>query len=233
MLRGSNSLSYFRVCYTLLTRVHAWLHSVAKLGSPADLQAFSAASRSVFETAVDMVLIQHQEKQSVAKLLAWERSSKLRYAERRSAHGDEPDALEFIKRHRKAVLDLRTETWGLDRRGKPISPDRWTGRHLGDDAKLAEGFCNAGFTKFYALRYTQACWYVHGSGVLGFLEVPDQMFPELCALALHDLCVFGQICAEYSLRLVNAFDEISEERFRQLKQQLGVRGLVAIGGLQH
>lgn len=224
--RELNALPFRRICHALFLRVQAWLVSLSRLGEPGDFQATSAAARAVFETAIDLVLIHHQEKQSVGKLIVWERSCKLRYAERHAAYNGDADALEFVRVNRKAILSEREATWGANKNGKPIAPERWTGRNLEHDAKAAELYVPAaGFARFYSESYVPACWYVHGSGVVGILEVPADFFPTLSALALHKVCIFGQVCAEYALRLFGRFDEISESRFKELQSQMGMTGL--------
>jgi hypothetical protein len=228
--RELDALPYRRTCHTLFLRVQAWLVSLSKLDEPGDFQASSAAARAVFETAIDMVLIQHQEKQSVVKLMAWERSCKLKYAERHSAHSNDPDVLDFIAKNRQAILSEREAAWGLNKNGKPLSPDRWTARNLEQDARAAEGHLpQTRFIKFYSENYAPACWYVHGSGVIGLLEIPRDFFPTLSALALHHVCIFGLVCAEYALRLFNVFDAISEARFRRLENEMGMAGLAIAG----
>lgn len=219
--REVNALPYRRICRELFLRVQAWLQSVAKLNDPADFQAASAASRSIYETAVTMVLIHHEERQSVRKLMTWEESCKLKYAERRNSTKPEEHTRTFIKRNSARILADREATWGRNRHGKPNCPDRWTGRNLEADAKKADQYASAGFVRFYNENYTQTCWYVHGTGVVGFLDIPHDRFPLLCGLALHDVSSFSQVCAEYALRLFNRFDAISEERLKLLRDQLG------------
>ncbi|HET9954948.1 MAG TPA: DUF5677 domain-containing protein [Polyangiaceae bacterium] len=224
--RELNALPYRRICHALFLRVQAWLNSLSKLDEPGDFQAASAAARGIFETAIDMVLIQHQEGQSVIKLMAWERSCKLKYAERHSAHSNELHVIEFVRDNKRAILSERESTWGKNKNGKPIAPERWTGRNLEQDAKAADAYVpKASFVRFYSESYVPACWYVHGSGVVGILEVPAAFFPTLSALALHKVCVFGLVCTEYALRLFNVFDEIGQSRFARLQSEMGTLAL--------
>lgn len=219
--RKVDPLPYRRVCLTLELRVQAWLGSLCKMDTPGDFQAASAACRSLFETAIDMVLIFHQEGQSVKKLLAWQRSNKLKYAKRLNTFAPEENITRFIQDNEQDIRRERAQTWGTDRNGKPLVPDRWTGRNLEQDAEAAERYLSAGFKRFYAERYASTCWYVHGSGVLGILEFPAESFPDLCAIAMHNACNFGMICGEYALRLYDEFDDVSQQRLQALKEQMG------------
>jgi hypothetical protein len=229
--REPNVLPHRRICHALFLRVHAWLNSVSKLDEAVDFQGTSAAARAVFETAIDLVLVQHEENQSVHKLLAWERSCKLKYAERQATHSSEPHVIEFIDKNKVAIVAEREATWGKTRNGKPVTPERWTARNLDQDARAAQLYVpTSHFVKFYSQHYIPACWYVHGSGVVGISEVPADFFPTLSALALHDVCVFGQICAEYALRIFDAFDDISASRFKRLQEEMGRVSLALTAG---
>jgi hypothetical protein len=65
------------------SRSLAWLRSIKKLDETSDIQAVTVASRSLFEAAVDLVLIRHEPKQySFDMMFAWERSAKLAHAEK-------------------------------------------------------------------------------------------------------------------------------------------------------
>jgi hypothetical protein len=65
----------------LFLRVIAWLRTVDKLRHPGDFQAAATAARTLFEVAVDLTLLDFDRKtQPLAKLLAWERSAKLKHA---------------------------------------------------------------------------------------------------------------------------------------------------------
>ncbi len=217
-------LPYHQVCYTLLLRVRAWLQTLNKLDHPGDFQAVHAASRSVFETAIDLVLIYHQENRSVKKLVAWQHSTKLKYSKRLLEYGLDEAAEDFIRQNEARIQAERLETWGKDRRGRTIVPERWTGRSLKEDAVEAEKHLS-GFVRFYLTRYSPSCWFVHGSGVTGLLEFPPERFPELCAMATKNTCDFALVCSEYALKLFDLYDPISEQRFKQLEEQMAITAL--------
>lgn len=218
--RTSNNMPYGQVCSTLLLRVRAWLGTLSKLDSPTDFQAVHAASRSIFETAIDMVLILHQEKQDITKLLAWERSAKLRAAERMVESTPNSKALKFIECRKDKVQTERNLIWPT-RDGKPRShPERWTGRDLRRDAEKAESYLSAGFVRFYLERYSTTCWNVHGSGAAGIWDLRSDAFPDICSMAMKSACEFALVCVEYSLRLFDAFDEISEARLKRLREEM-------------
>lgn len=218
--RTSNNMPYGQVCSTLLLRVRAWLGTLSKLDSPADFQAVHAASRAIFETAIDMVLILHQEKQDITKLLAWERSAKLRAAERMVESTPDADALKFIECKSDKVQAERDLIWPT-RSGKPRShPDRWTGRDLRRDAEEAEKYLSAGFVRYYLERYSITCWNVHGSGAAGIWDMRSDAFPDICSRAMNSACEFGLVCVEYSLRLFNAFDENHERELKRLREEM-------------
>lgn len=218
--RKSNNMAYGNVCSTLLLRVRAWLGTLSKLDSPADFQAASAASRATFETAIDMVLLFHEEKQNIAKLLAWERSTKLKAAERMVVSKADPHASEFIRRYQATIRTERNQVWPTRNGKQRDAPDRWTGRDLRKDAVEAEKYLSSGFVAFYLERYSLACWHVHGSGATGIWDMPASAFPDICSNAMYDACQFGLVCAEYALKLFDAYDEISEARVTWLRQEL-------------
>lgn len=76
--QGASDADYFR---DVLLRMLAWTHTLMKLREPADFQAVTVASRTLFENAVDVTILHFDPSNPPAKLLAWEASSKLKAGE--------------------------------------------------------------------------------------------------------------------------------------------------------
>jgi hypothetical protein len=203
-----------------MLRVSKWLETLSRTSSSDDFQAVHTAARSIFETSIDLVLIFHEEKGSVRKVLGWQQSSKLRALERLRRLAPDSELLPYIRLNEASILAEREALWGLNKNGEPNTPERWTKRNLEQDAIKAESYFSGGFVRFYAERYASTCWYVHGSGVTGIWELPDDRFANACSLAIRDAHNFALVCVEYALRLFDSFDEISEARIGRLNREM-------------
>ncbi|HYQ02747.1 MAG TPA: hypothetical protein VER96_28945 [Polyangiaceae bacterium] len=207
-----------------IIRVHGWLRSVAKLNHPGDFQPVLAASRAIFEVAIDLSLLNRDPTQTCAKLLAWEDSAKLHSAERLKsfcdAHPNQgPPAgtqaiLAFLAQ-RPRVLALRSLHWSHQ-----SHPPRWTGRNLGQDADSADRLSPSGFAEYYNARYPQICWNVHGSGLAGVRGISEENFPGLTMFGFAESANFALIAAREALALVGKWDPVSQVRFEHLEKEL-------------
>jgi len=93
-----------------LHRAIAWLHSLGKLDGPADFQAVTAATRALFEGALDVTLMHFDARIRTREVGGLERSAKLKHADAvaaflataaRPAKPDEQPILDF--RHREGA----------------------------------------------------------------------------------------------------------------------------------
>ncbi len=200
-----------------LIRVHGWLRSLCRLNHACHFQAILSASRSLFEIAVDLTILRFDTRNDCAKLLAWEDSNKFRFAERtvNFAGGNTTDprvrnATRYISQNRPRIDALRNTYWNGHH---PRS--RWTGNSLDRDAVLADGFDQRGFAEYYNYRYPEVCWSVHGTGLTGVRHLDESTFPGLAAFGFAESSNFALIAAEQGLALLNAFDLITEHRFKQ------------------
>jgi hypothetical protein len=217
------------VGYVMLLKVIGWLRSIDKLREPADYQAAAACVRSLFEIGVDLTLLVHANTEHpMEKLLAWERSAKLRHAETMRRYlegqkelpvGETTPMLDFANRFRQNIEAERERYWPAQPGKKSQHPARWTGRTLSDDAEEADSLSPKGFVRFYRLRYQQICWHVHGSGTLGLSGIDELAFPGIIALALAEIAEFATVAAEMVLRLVEEWSPETERRFVELSRR--------------
>lgn len=196
----------------LLTRIECWFESLVRLNHPLHFQAVLACSRAMFELSVDLTLIVLQEGKSFNGLMVWQDSVKLSWAERRLRHdpGNE-NARAFLESDGDRVLEARRERWG-DARHRA----RWTGNSLEADARKADELRASGFNEYYNEQYPQACWHVHGSGVLALIETPLDMFPYFSTRGLKDIAHFSVVACRMLLELVGAYDDKLEVTFEEL-----------------
>jgi hypothetical protein len=213
-----------RQFHGVFLRTLAWMHTLTKLNEPVDFQAVVVASRALFEIAVDTVLMLRDPKANPAeKMIAWEDSAKLKSATRaveffaRAGHAvSEPcvPMQDYVKKHAARIERLRATYWP-GKNGKGRHPDRWTGRHLGEDAAAADALLPSGdFTEFYATVYPARCWNTHGSGLAGVRHLDSAEFPGVSALAFGDCATFALLVAEEGLRAMALWSEVVEREFK-------------------
>ncbi len=203
-------------------RAHAWLGTFEKLNQPSDFQAVIAGTRAVFEITVDLALLHYDRANlPVAKMVAWERSAKLKAAERtrrcyenRQLPEHLHERVAFIDRESTRIQEERARVW--PGRSPTSHPDRWTARPLEADAMAADGFGPFGFRDFYDDRFAQLCWGTHGSSIAIVRNISPEHFPTLAAMAFRDVAGFGVLASELVLRYFGVFDAIAEAKFRLL-----------------
>jgi hypothetical protein len=164
----------------------AWQASLMRLTSPSDFQAVFSAARSLLEIVVDAVLIQH-EPDGPARVRDWEDSAKLKHAQAieryfagQAADGEFGHAIRFAQREGARINAARVARNWVDRNGAARHPDRWTQRHLGDDARAADAFeTGLDLHRIYETKYRQMCWYVHGAAAVGVMQIGGENFPTL------------------------------------------------------
>ncbi len=228
--------------FGLYLRALAWVRSLWKLDEPGDFQAVMVASRTLFEIAVDVTILQFDTAANPpAKMDAWEESAKLKSARRVRAFLDRPGCTEsaadhapyltFLSNNKQRVEALRKRWWPSRKAGKqPDHPDRWTGRDLSKDADSATELYPAGkFAAYYARRYMHNCWNTHGSGLAGVRGIPPEDFPGLAAIAFDEATRFALIVTDMTLRhfhiwqtATTEFDKLREERISAKANDLGI-----------
>lgn len=211
--------------YGLFLRGLGWLATLAELRHPQHFQAALAGTRTLLELCVDLSLLHHDRaKLTPAMIVAWERSAKLKAAERtkrcfegRAIPEEHQERLAFIDREGDSIRAERASVW--PGRTKPHShPERWTDRSLDRDAQSADAFGGYGLRDYYDGRYAELCWGTHGSGLAGVRSIPESHFPAIVAFAFQDAARLGTLASELALRYFNKFDSILEERFKQLEK---------------
>lgn len=204
--------------YVSFHRVVAWLRTLWKLNEPADFQAVTTASRSLFEIAVDLTVMHLDSAANPPeKMMAWEESAKVKAAARirdfvrRDGCGlAETDFLlqfSYLSSNEQRIKDLRKQWWPR-KDGRSEHPDRWTRRTLPEDADNATKLYPTGkFDEYIAVRYPQICWNTHGSGGAGVRGISVEVFPALAAIAFKECAHFALIAAEMTLRHFDLWDK--------------------------
>jgi hypothetical protein len=167
-------------------------------------------------------VLKHEYRCDFSKLLAWQDSAKLKWAESLMAQGSAVgDAMrDFVTDQADRVCALRERYW-RDRRGKPFHPMRWTGGNLSDDSKRAEKLQPIGFVEYYTVTYPMACWQMHGSGAIGLMETPPARLPFFSAQGFADSAKFAIAAARHALDLIGQCDAIVDARFEGLAREIG------------
>jgi hypothetical protein len=199
----------------MVGRALLWMRSLTKLNQASDSQAILAGSRALFELAVDYTLLKHETKGDFSKLLAWQESEKLEWAEHVKDHAVfGPRVAEFLASNTARIGGLRSQHW------KGNHPMRWTGRKLRRDAEIADGFQPTRFVEYRTINYRWACWQIHGSGAIGLAETTRDFFPYFSAQGYADCARFAIATSGYALDLVGKYDPIVDLRFGELNTQI-------------
>jgi hypothetical protein len=208
----------------LFLRGLGWLGTLSELKHPQHFQAALAGTRTLLELAIDLALLHHDRANCTpVKMVAWERSAKLKAAERtrrrfagRLLPPEHQPRINFITNHGVAIRAERAAMW--PGRARPDAhPDRWTNRSLEADAEAADGFGGYGLRDYYDGRFAELCWGTHGSGLAGVRFVPEDTFPMLIASAFQDSARLAVLLSELTLRYFDKFDSIMEERFKAME----------------
>lgn len=224
--RFSNSNHEDGTVYGLFLRSVGWLSTLAELKHPQHFQAALAGTRTILEICIDLALLHHDRaNMTPAKIMTWERSAKLKAAERtrrcfdgRELPEEHSDRVAFIDREGPSIRAERARVWP-NRRDPESHPDRWTGRPLDADAQAADRFGSYGLRDYYDGRFAELCWGTHGSGLAGVRFVPEEHFPGIIAIAFQDAAKLGTLGCELTLRYFDKFEIILEARFHQMEQE--------------
>jgi hypothetical protein len=184
--------------FNLFLRAVMWMRTLCKLDRPEDFQAAGAGVRAIFETTVDLALLQHDTTgESRARMQAFERYQlckaarmSLEYEERALKEGADASELQYI------TDTTRVRREHVDREGPKVAsekarywpkgyPLRWTGQGLDVDAKAVDRLM-PGYRceHFYEVWYRQECWYTHGSTLTGMRRMDEKTALGTISLAL-------------------------------------------------
>jgi len=211
----------------LYLRALAWIDSLTRLTESADFQAISSGARALLEICVDLTLLAHARADyPAANVLAWEESVKLKASERilrrhpKDVPGHLRETARYAAREGDRIRAMRERLWGLDSKGRPHAPERWTGpgRSLEADAVAADKLMSDGdFAEFYDERHAQLCWSTHGSGLAAVRNIPERYFPGVAAIAAGECVRFGFLACQLALDFYGLdSDPITYQRLRAL-----------------
>jgi hypothetical protein len=142
-------------------RALGWLASIRLLNHPQYFQAVISGARALFEIAIDLALLSHDRaKYPVAMVTTWERSAKLKAAERVTKHfrgqtlpREHNERVAYVNREGATIRAERLATWGSEK----CHPARWTGKDLGADAIAVDALGDYGFEAYYNARFAELC----------------------------------------------------------------------------
>jgi hypothetical protein len=154
-------------------RAKANVESLLCLKSVKDFQAITMLTRSLFEFAVDIKLIDVIP-DAERKIAAFSEVEKLRAAKRiadyRAANPDATNSsipAEFFKNNAAIIKSLQNTVWPD---AKKVS--HWSGLHVRERAsRLKERF-----EEIYEVKYAELSWYTHSAGLAGFDLKPETYF---------------------------------------------------------
>jgi hypothetical protein len=209
-------------------RTKANVESMLSLRYAKDFQAIAMITRSLFELAVDIRLIE-QIPDAIVKIAAFSEVEKLRAARRiiayKTAH---PDAAIdttvvtlFIRNEEERIKTERERLWDVGAEVK-----HWSGMSLRDrSAMLGNPFDEA-----YKLKYAQLSWYTHAAGLTGF-DLKTSSYEKLAtthhylAIQMYKV-VLRTIIEEYQFvkpdgKILNKMKQAELMPFTDTEEQLG------------
>ena len=200
VVKGMLSLTEQEKCFVgTYYRAALEVHSLVALNHPKHFQAIAQLSRTLFELAVDMRLLETVDRGS-EKMMAfsdWERLKSAR--EVVALGGTDPEtslAETYIQNRETSVTDRRNELWPNVGR-----LNHWSGMDLATRVKnLREPF-----DEMYKEHYRRHSWYVH-PGLAGVLDLEPAAFEAVAGMALQ---VAAQ-CYEDILKAVIAEIQLSK-----------------------
>lgn len=189
-----------------------WLHTLTKLNEVRDIQAIMTCSRSLIEITVDLILL-HKDpsNNTVLKMLHFDRLQRFKTAaELVKYYGNlrQPVPIQyqeieaFYNKKKYRVEKKKKELWPSNPR-----PQRWSGNNLLADIKEADRLLGhaikaelrVSLEEFHETEYRRLHWFVHGSGLAGFWNLPATTFHLFCALSFNWSCSLAMICVKIVL----------------------------------
>jgi hypothetical protein len=209
-------------------RTNTWLLTIVKLDSSTDLQAVSAAARSLFEVAVDLSLLRgYPQRYPYAMVFDWERSCIVKRAAWiktyfKSRGRPTPEGYRLWHRYLKeseepAIIEARRQQWW----GSKEHPDRWTGRDLLQDVEAAAAVHgDTSLSDFFVTEYSTLSWTTHGSGLAGLRTNTPQKIPASWAICLSWISDFAALAIDLLLKELDLFDV---GQFAELRKSIEYR----------
>jgi phosphorylcholine metabolism protein LicD len=161
-------------------RAMTHFESLKRLDSSVHFQAISMLTRSLFELAVDIALLDVIP-DSALKMLSFSEVEKLRCARKivefkklNSTSGvDESAYASYIAAEGQRIDGIKKGLWpGMDR------VDHWSGKKFPERVKcLGEPY-----KEIYQVQYPRLSWYVH-SGLTGVMGLKKDTFVAMCGVA--------------------------------------------------
>jgi len=204
------------------------IRSQALLTQGSFFQTTIAATRTLLEILVDIILVAHSDPPDVAeRILAWEDSAKLQHAEQGKAYlagkgagGVEVSAVglyatweSFVAGSGDAIRERRKTLWPP--RGK--HPQRWSGRNLLDDCRRADQLESLHLEHCYQVEYRQMNWSIHGSGFASVRGLEAQAIDTAFALSHLRIAQFSLNATGICLSALGLRQELSlSDRLDQL-----------------
>jgi hypothetical protein len=152
--------------------------TLLKLTNVSDCQAVAMIARSIFETAIEIALIDKIDR-APEKIVAFSEYERLRYAKR---------IIQFVEKHpdRATEVDLFQHKTFVDRDGARIDarqrefwpngkPTHWSQRDLRSRAELV----GDDILELYDSEYQIHSWYVHG-GITGVINTREEFYVAMC-----------------------------------------------------
>ncbi len=183
VLRGLlNPSDRDNVILAIYYRVVALLKSLLKLDAPGDFQSIAAASRSIFELYLDLVVLTRDTSgDSVRRFHSFTRVERFRVAEKIVTFFDASPtvshrnvsaerALVTNRTERAAIEQEVEQLWGRDSRGRLLWPKHWS-RY--QDARARANALGPSFEALYVSNYYELSWHVSG------LRLVDLQLQEL------------------------------------------------------
>lgn len=218
----------------LYARAFFWMESLEKLANPHDYQAIVTCNRSLFELAIDLVLLSQGGQYTPDKMYWWEQSAKLKaaeslvrfYTQRGSSVPDAHNSsVNFIRNKKTTIETQRQALWNTNKH-----PPRWTGSSdMSVDAKEADNFrrdeiledFGTTLQEFYETQMRRMHLSVHGSGLALERYLDSQGFYIVCGLGYKwstDLAMFCTKLILTDFGFSNHLPELKSE-WQQIKNQ--------------
>jgi hypothetical protein len=193
-----------------------WLHTLTKLNEVRDIQAIMTCSRSLIEITVDLILLyKDRSNNTVLKMLHFDRLQKFKAAAelvKYYVNLGQPVPIQyqeiesFYKKKKYRIEKKKRELWPGNTRLQ-----RWSGNNLLTDIKEADRLLSqaikdelrVSLEEFHETEYRRLHWFVHGSGLAGFWNLPATIFHLFCALSFSWSCSLAMICVKIVLTEFN------------------------------
>lgn len=197
---------------------HAWMKTLKKLNHPGDIQALMTCARGMVEITVDLThLYRDRSRNTVRKMLQYDRLQKFKQAKAlveyyhaqtpvRSVPDQHAEVETWLNKNREKADRKKRQLWPGNR-----NIQRWSGNNLLQDIQQADRLLEhaikeemgVSLEEFYETEYRKLHWYVHGSGLSGFWNLPAETFNLACSFAFWWSCNLAMICIQIILAEFN------------------------------